>query len=524
MLISGTWVLRDPYNPTISEGFLNSDIDEPNISTFSTISSFGDVKTWNGIAVDRDAEYDLPYSLYYYRGNVREIVGSYDFGTRYWGEDDVFNYDRISFGNDVVDIPDSVYNFITSMGFQESKPPYILEFWTPDGATKYPYKTVTQIENLPKPYLQGHNFIGWEYGRLGSGNFAKIGDVILRNTKLYAKFEQLFSPPSVDNSPTTTPFFKTYNAFIIKKSDLDVIWDEGLDTPTLSEIIFGEDTLNYIQNVSVSPFTRKNLLDAGARMIVATPYSLIWKFVLVHASFWSFTHNCPNTFDVCNFKIEEEYKDFRDYSPYSLYELYLPYYGYVKMDIDNIMNKMVNVKISIDYFSGDCTYYLYANEEFVNSWSCNLYLKYPIVRTNVAENVHAMLSNVAKIGTGALARLPALAAGNEMTQALLSASSYHQLTSGLIGVFDTASKTNVEYSAPDGFDKVYMPNVPYLRITKAKTRLYDKEYYGRPCFHSYSLNFLTGYTEVGDIHLENINATQEELDEIVSLLKSGVIF
>ena len=37
------------------------------------------------------------------------------------------------------------------------------------------------------------------------------------------------------------------------------------------------------------------------------------------------------------------------------------------------------------------------------------------------------------------------------------------------------------------------------------------------------LSDCSGYTEVDFIHLENINATDAELNEIVSMLKSGVI-
>lgn len=525
MLISGTWILRDPfYGSETVEGFMTDNIDEPNISTFSTVSSFGDVNTWNGIKAERDPDTNLPLSIYYYRGNIAEIVGSYSFSPNYWGEDTVYNYDRISFGNNVVDIPENVYRFITTLGFQESKPPYLLEFWTPVGATKYPYKTAVQIEELPTPYLRGYEFIGWEYSRLGSRNFAEVGDVLLQNTKLYAKFNKIETPPEVVDVSATTPFFHTYNAFMIKKSVLDRIWNEGLKKFSLNEIVFGEDTLNYIQNVSISPFTRKNLTDVGATFVEATPYSLLWNISLTGDTLHSFTHDCKNTFDVCSFTIEEHNKDFRDYSPYSTYELYLPYYGYVNLNINNIINKHVIVKICVDYYSGNCTYYLYADDEFVYSCSCNLYLKLPIVRTNASEVVHSVLNQTSKIILAGVARLPLLSRGSELTQAIMAANSYQLATNGLAGIFDTLGGADVSSSTPEGFDKIYMPNIPYIRITRANVELYDSVYYGKPCFDSLPLSVLNGYAEIGDIHLENINATQEELDEIVSLLKSGVIF
>ena len=39
-----------------------------------------------------------------------------------------------------------------------------------------------------------------------------------------------------------------------------------------------------------------------------------------------------------------------------------------------------------------------------------------------------------------------------------------------------------------------------------------------------TLGDCTGYTEVEEIHLENISATENEISEIEDLLKSGVIF
>ena len=39
-----------------------------------------------------------------------------------------------------------------------------------------------------------------------------------------------------------------------------------------------------------------------------------------------------------------------------------------------------------------------------------------------------------------------------------------------------------------------------------------------------NLGDCNGYTEVEEIHLENISATENEISEIENLLKTGVIF
>lgn len=67
---------------------------------------------------------------------------------------------------------------------------------------------------------------------------------------------------------------------------------------------------------------------------------------------------------------------------------------------------------------------------------------------------------------------------------------------------------------------------PYLILIRPRQALPNKQngFIGYPSLITVQLTELSGYTEVQSIHLENIPATQEELAEIESLLKGGVIF
>ena len=67
---------------------------------------------------------------------------------------------------------------------------------------------------------------------------------------------------------------------------------------------------------------------------------------------------------------------------------------------------------------------------------------------------------------------------------------------------------------------------PYLIISRPSQSV-PKQYgrfmgYPSNIFHSH-LGEVRGYTEVSSIHLENINATANELDELESILKGGVL-
>ena len=67
---------------------------------------------------------------------------------------------------------------------------------------------------------------------------------------------------------------------------------------------------------------------------------------------------------------------------------------------------------------------------------------------------------------------------------------------------------------------------PYLILTRPRQAhpANQNHYTGYPSFITENLSELSGYTEIEQIHLENVQATDSELNEIVSLLESGVIF
>ena len=89
------------------------------------------------------------------------------------------------------------------------------------------------------------------------------------------------------------------------------------------------------------------------------------------------------------------------------------------------------------------------------------------------------------------------------------------------------SHLNVAHSGSIGSNAGAMGGkIPYLIITRPKPYNADNysNFYGYPSNKTVKLSSCLGYTKVKDIHLENISsATDDELNEIESLLKDGVI-
>lgn len=69
------------------------------------------------------------------------------------------------------------------------------------------------------------------------------------------------------------------------------------------------------------------------------------------------------------------------------------------------------------------------------------------------------------------------------------------------------------------------PQAPYLLISRPRVNIPSEygAYYGYPSNINLNLQFLRGYTEIAEIHLDNIPATVEEIFELEDLLKGGVI-
>lgn len=69
------------------------------------------------------------------------------------------------------------------------------------------------------------------------------------------------------------------------------------------------------------------------------------------------------------------------------------------------------------------------------------------------------------------------------------------------------------------------PQAPYLLISRPRVNIPSEygEHYGYPSNINLNLQFVKGYTEIAEIHLDNIPATVEEIFELDDLLKGGVI-
>lgn len=212
--------------------------------------------------------------------------------------------------------------------------------------------------------------------------------------------------------------------------------------------------------------------------------------------------------------INEYFGDARDYSPFTQVYCYLPFIGIVELNADDVVNSTLGIKYKIDVLTGCCLAQLavkkYGLDAVLYTYTGNCAVQMPITSGNYLSTVSSLLGAVvngaAAVATGgALAPVAIGAAANALgggARASVAMSGSLGSNAGAMGI-----------------------RKPYLiikRVESADANGYN-EFYGYPTNKRVNLSQLTGYVRVKDINLSGTNATEDEQNEIVTLLKEGVI-
>lgn len=212
--------------------------------------------------------------------------------------------------------------------------------------------------------------------------------------------------------------------------------------------------------------------------------------------------------------INEYFGDARDYSPFTQIYCYLPFIGIVELNADDVVNSTLGIKYKIDVLTGCCLAQLtvkkYGLDAVLYTYTGNCAVQMPITSGNYLSTVSSLLgavvSGAAAVATGgALAPVAIGAAANALgggARASVAMSGSLGSNAGAMGI-----------------------RKPYLiikRVESADANGYN-EFYGYPTNKRVNLSQLTGYVRVKEINLSGTNATEDEQNEIVTLLKEGVI-
>lgn len=215
--------------------------------------------------------------------------------------------------------------------------------------------------------------------------------------------------------------------------------------------------------------------------------------------------------DCGSLNIEEYWGAYLDYSPYTKAELYLPYIGIHAISIDDIMGKTVTIKYRVDILSGACVAFVKCGDSILYSFIGQCASSIPITGNDWTNVINGIMSIAGSVGS--------MVASGGMTAPLVAP--------GIASTAVNSMKPTIEKSGSlSGTGGLIGLQKPYFIITRPRQALPENQntFTGYPSFITKKLADLTGYTEVEVMHLENISATNAEIEEIEILLKKGVIF
>lgn len=262
-----------------------------------------------------------------------------------------------------------------------------------------------------------------------------------------------------------------------------------------------------------------NPMDAiiGLHLIYATPSrGNVAEIVCGYSHSGVMSNTVNNQYieiDCGSIKVNRYFGNVLDYAPYTKLQVYLPFVGIVDLDTNEIMDGTLNIKYRIDVLTGSCLARLKITR---GDYNAELY--------NFAGNCAVQLPISGGSYSGIIAN--AIGVAGSLGATIATGGAMAPVLVGSVVSSAVNSRTNVSHSGSLGSNAGALGIMkPYLIITRPKPAEanYFNEFYGRPSNKTVKLSSCSGFTRVKDVHIERINATDDELSNIENLLKEGVI-
>lgn len=216
--------------------------------------------------------------------------------------------------------------------------------------------------------------------------------------------------------------------------------------------------------------------------------------------------------------VSEYWGAYLDYSPYTKLEIYLPYIGIQTLNADDIMGRSITVTYNIDILSGACVAMLTCGDSVLYTFAGSCATSVPITGRDWTNVINGVIS----VATGAAGVALAGATGGASVAAGAAGTLLGSTINNISSIKPTVQKSGTMASAAGmlGIQR------PYLILTRPRQALPQDQntYTGYPSYITQSLGSVSGYTIVEEVHLDGVPCTADEHDEIMSMLKDGVIF
>lgn len=247
------------------------------------------------------------------------------------------------------------------------------------------------------------------------------------------------------------------------------------------------------------------------------------------------------TFNMGSYTFNEYFGSFLDYAPHTKISLYLPFVGIVSIDTNTVMGGKVTLTCGVDWISGNITYNLSLEKDSVksvlNSWTGNSSCDIPISQLDYSSKIAAeKAANISLLTMAGTTVAAGVALGLAPFTGGMSVAGGMALAGAVGGAAVNAAKQVSNYNMTEGQAASSLGGggsagfmnvkVPYFIIDRPISSLPIN--YAHTNGYMSNINSLIGdqlgYTEIAECNLSNFSkATEKEVNEIMSLLKTGVI-
>lgn len=285
----------------------------------------------------------------------------------------------------------------------------------------------------------------------------------------------------------------------------DYLWSSAFDVNTLKKLF--SDPMEAIIGLSIIPINppaagSKNVKIGDIDTGITMPY-ISRQFVEK---------------DLGSITIEPYIGSFMDYAPYTKIDIYLPYIGFRSLDPADVMGTTLSIKYIIDVVTGGCNAVInVSGKGAIYQFNGSCIANIPLSAINYSG---AIQNAVSAIGSG-ITTAVGVATGQTPIAAMGVAGLATQAANTAVN-----TKEHIQRSGSMG-GAAGLCSVQFPYVVIERPRLSTPEGYNR--FIGNTLNVTMrladchGLTMVESIHLDNVLCTDEERNELLNLLKEGVI-
>lgn len=398
--------------------------------------------------------------------------------------------------------------------------------------------------NLPGPYLP-------DSGGISGGGNGSTGSNTVTGTFDAQPGPSIVEKLPVGSSGADIASSGMYTKYLCNNALLNLLaeffWEDNVGIQVLKAVL--GNPIDSIISLTAYPFALETLVPTTATTVYFGQYdSNFSAFSLTKSSF---------QIDWGTVTIPFFWGSFLDYSPYTKIQLYLPWgVGFVSIDPDEVMpwsrknsfnqtdftNGTIRVLTNIELDKGSCVHNVIGNNgRVIGSFGGIVGKQIPVSGADNSARTLALIGAAAMIGTSVASS--AISAGNLTTGMYVGkemiSTNPELIPSGnfgsgfaagsILGTAAAVAKATPTYPRAGTFSDATSTlgyQYPYLIISRPSQSV-PKEYgrfmgYPSNIFHNH-LGEVRGYTEISNIHLDDIPATSNELDELESILKGGVL-